>query len=49
MTVETSEETDKAAVQETKDGKRKKTKFVNLYSKEGKNAQVILLKGIVPY
>ncbi|KAL4703102.1 hypothetical protein ACJJTC_018139 [Scirpophaga incertulas] len=27
------------------DGKSKKTKFVNLYSQEGKDAQVVLLKG----
>lgn len=26
-------------------GGKKKTKFVNLYSQEGKNAQVVLLKG----
>ncbi|XP_026320774.1 activating signal cointegrator 1 [Hyposmocoma kahamanoa] len=46
VTVETPDEASRPAVQEeTKDGKKKKTKFVNLYSKEGKNAQVILLKG----
>lgn len=26
---------------------KKKTKFVNLYSQEGKNAQVVLIKGII--
>lgn len=31
---------------DTKNSK-KKTKYVNLYSQEGKNAQVVLLKGIL--
>lgn len=42
----TSSETNtQSQVAETDTKSKKKTKYVNLYSQEGKNAQVVLLKG----
>ncbi|XP_061384314.1 activating signal cointegrator 1 [Danaus plexippus] len=40
-----STDTPKENINETENKSKKKTKYVNLYSQEGKNAQVVFLKG----